>query len=252
VSSPDSSNNDSPESGDGNRVEGGPLDALARDAHILRALTAVVDGYNASNDARFAAIEGFMSDVVNAFQEQNQLLRATLTRPALPSAGEPVARQVLEVERSMLWTWEAGREGPKALRLPRPSIIGRALFDLQQAAATAYAGSSPAEIYTTISANGRHHLSDVARDRVDRYAAGETRAMAGKINEHLEPRFEALSNRSRGRYYAENVGDRRSLTTQGERIFVNWPNWDARDDDLTGYGPSASGPTPPAGGTGAT
>ena len=237
MSSPDSSNNN----------------ALL--AQILQVLTALVDSSNVfreSTESQLAQMEDRSLSVARESQEQTRLLRNALARPAGPaSAAELVPWQVLQMERSMLWSYEAGSDGNKPLRLPRPSIIGRALYDLQMAAAT-YQGSSPAEIYITISVNGRHHLSEVARGRVDRYQAGETRAMSGKINEHLGPRFDALSNRRDGRNYAENIRNRRNLTKRGSRVFANWPHWDARDDDLTGYGPSTSGPAPPASGTGTT
>ena len=235
MSSPDSSSNDE------------SLEILKRSPQILQVLTTFFDSFrNESLVAASARLE-------KVIKEQTRLQQNALAEPAYPaSAAESVPRQVLQMERSMLWTFEAGRDGIQSLRLPRPSIIGRALYDLQQVAAASYEGSSPAEIYITISVNGRHHLSEVARGRVDRYQAGETRAMSGKINEHLGPRFDALSNRRDGRNYAENIRNRRSLTKRGSRVFANWPNWDALDDDLTGYGPSPSGsPAPaPAGGTG--
>ena len=259
--SSDNSNNNPPDAS--RRAPEAPLEALRHNAQILEMLTAVVGTATAeitkaqreSTEALLAGVESRLSRMEKLGQEQTALLRTVLARPADPaSAAEPVPRQVLQMERAMLWTWEAAREGPQALRLPRPSIIGRALYDLQHVAAAPYEGSYPAEIYITISVSGRHHLSAVAGRFVDAYNRGKKRAMAAKINEHLEPRFEALSNRSRGRYYADNAGDRRSLTTRGCSVFANWPRWDARDDDLTGYGPSPSGsPAPaPAGGTSAT
>ena len=257
MSSPDSSNNNAlPAVGSGGQADVDPLELLASSAKILQVLTALPDSINAhraSTESRFAQIEGCLLDVVRVIQEQTRLQQNALAEPAYPaSAAEPVPWQVLQIERSMLWSCEAGRDGIQSLRLPRPSIIGRALYDLQQVAAASYEGSSPAEIYITISVNGRHHLSEVARGRVDRYQAGKKRAMSGKINEHLGPRFDALSNLRDGRNYAENFGNLRSLTARGSRVFANWPHWDARDDDLTGDGPSPSGSPAPAGGTGAT
>ncbi|MCX5729622.1 MAG: hypothetical protein NTZ28_12450 [Nitrospirae bacterium] len=76
--------------------------------------------------------------------------------------------------------------------------------------------------------------------------------MSGKIGIHLEPRFEVLTQQIAERLFAEKFRKRRYLTGYGSTIFNDWPHWDARDDDLTGYGPSPSGsPAPaPAGGTG--
>lgn len=126
------------------------------------------------------------------------------------------------------------------------------LYDLQQAEGTTYEGSIPAEIYITISVHGVHHLANHTREYVTRYQAGETRAMSGKINEHLAPRFDAISNRSRRRYYALNEHGRRYLTPEGQRLFTNWPHWSVRDDDFTGDGRSATGVSGPVGGTAAT
>ena len=245
MASPDSSTNDLPDASRGGRANQEPTEMLASSAQILQALTALVDSNNAqreSNESRFAVMEGCLLNIVRAFEEQTRLHRRTLAELADPaSAVEPASRQGLQVERSMLWRLEVGVEGRQADHLPRPSIIGRALYDLQQAEGTTYEGSSPADIYITISVSGRHHLSDVAVRHVERYQSGERRAMSGKINEHLEPRFEALSKRSRGRYYADNAGTRRSLTVDGCRMFADWPHWSARDDDFTGDGRSASG-----------
>ena len=252
--SSDNSNNDPPNAS--GRASEAPLKTLRHNAQILEMLTAVAEITKAqreSTESLLAGVESRLSCMERLWQEQTALQRTVLARPADPaSASEPVPRQVLQMERSMLWSFEAGSVGNKPLRLPRPSIIGRALYDLQQVAAASYKGSSPAEIYITISVNGRHHLSEVARGRVDRYQAGKKRAMSGKINEHLGPRFDALSNLRDGRNYAENFGNLRSLTARGSRVFANWPHWDARDDDLTGDGPSPSGSPAPAGGTGAT
>ena len=245
MSSPDSNANNSPDASDGSRAGLDPLEALARSPQVLQVLTTLVDSVNSqrgASETRDAQIEARLSSLETATEGMTRLLRNALARPADPaSTAEPVSRQVLQVERSILWSLEVGVEGRQADHLPRPSIIGRALYDLQQAEGTTYEGSSPADIYITISGSGRHHLSDVAVRHVERYQAGERRAMSGKINEHLEPRFEALSNRSRGRYYADNAGTRRSLTADGCRMFADWPHWSARDDDFTGDGRSASG-----------
>jgi len=243
VSSPDSSNrDDSPEADAGGLADAEPMEQLWGNAQILQALTALADNIN--------DLATQLSEVRKSQRRQAEFFRNSLAQlPGAATADGNVPRQVLRMEQEMLWSWETAREGLLSLRLPRPSIIGRALYDLQQAATTTYEGSFPAEIYIKISVNGRHHLSDTACDRVDRYQAGETRAMSGKINEHLEPRFEALSDRSRGRYYAESAGNRRSLTVRGSQVFADWPHWSARDDDLTGDGPGTSSPTPPAGGT---
>ena len=256
MSSPDSSNNDSPDVDSGGQADVDPLEMLARSPQLLQVLTALVDSNNAqreSNESRFAAIEGCLSNVVRASEEQTRLLRNALARPAGPaSAAELVPRQMLQVVRSMLWSLEGGPEGPQALRLPRPSIIGRALYDLQHEATSTYNGSVPAEIYIKISVQGEHHLSETPRRYVTHYIAGETSDMSGKIGIHLEPRFEVLTQQIAERLFAEKFRKRRYLTGYGSTIFNDWPHWDARDDDLTGYGPSPSGsPAPaPAGGTG--
>ena len=261
MSSPESSsNNDSPNVDSGGQADVDPLEMLARSPQLLQVLTALVDSNNAqreSNESRFAAIEGCLSNVVRASEEQTRLLRNALARPAGPaSAAEPVPRQMLQVERSWLWSLETGFSRTRALRLPRPSIIGRALYDLQHEAesdaASVYEGSKPADIYIKISVKGGHHLSETSSKYVTRYIAGETSDMSGKIGIHLEPRFEVLTQQIAERLFAEKFRKRRYLTGYGSTIFNDWPNWDALDDDLTGYGPSTSGPAPPASGAGTT
>ena len=240
MSSPDSNNQDeSPEADAGGRAGADPIEALVTPAQILQALTAVAD------------VAGRLGNLERVQQEQTSLLRDALARPSGPApAAEEVPWQVLRIEQTMLWSWETGRDGPQALRQPRPSIIGRALYDLEQAAD--YYGSIPAEIYITISVSGSHHLSGTASNYVTRYQAGEKRAMSAKINEHLAPRFDAISNSSRRRYYAVNEHDRRSLTPEGRRLFRNWPHWSVRDDDFTGDGRSATGSSGPVGPAGTT
>ena len=249
--SSDNSNNNPPDAS--RRAPEAPLEALRHNAQILEMLTAVVGTAKAEiTKAQLADVESRLSRMEKLGQEQTALLRTVLARPADPaSAAEPVPWQVLQMERSMLWSFEAGRDGIQSLRLPRPSIIGRTLYDLQQEAAD-YEGSTPADIYQTISAKGPHHLSAPATTYVARYRAGETGAMSGKINIHMEPRFKVLAKPTNRPNYAEHSRTVRYLTGHGIKIFHNWPHWDARDDDLTGDGPSPSGSPAPAGGTGAT
>ena len=182
-------------------------------------------------------------------KEQTRLQQNALAEPAYPASAAEPARQVLQVERSWLWSMEA-------LRLPRPSIIGRALYDLQHEAesdaASVYEGSKPADIYIKISVKGGHHLSETSSKYVTRYIAGETSDMSGAIGRHLEPRFKVLTPRIAGRILTGRSGELRCLTGHGNNFFANWPHWDARDDDLTGDGPSPSGSPAPAGGTGTT
>ena len=234
MSSPDSSSNDE------------SLEILKRSPQILQVLTTFFDSYR--NESLVAA----STRLEKVIKEQTRLQQNALAEPAYPaSAAESVPRQVLQMERSMLWTFEAGRDGIQSLRLPRPSIIGRALYDLQQEAAD-YEGSTPADIYQTISAKGPHHLSAPATTYVARYRAGETGAMSGKINIHMEPRFKVLAKPTNRPNYAEHSRTVRYLTGHGIKIFHNWPHWDSRDNDLTGDGPSPSGSPAPAGGTGTT
>ena len=255
MSSPDSSNNNAlPAVGSGGQADVDPLELLASSAKILQVLTALADSINAhraSTESRFAQIEGRLLDVVRVIQEQTRLQQNALAEPAYPASAPEPARQVLQVERSWLWSLET-------LRLPRPSIIGRALYDLQHEAESdaesVYEGSKPADIYITILARGPHHLSETASRYVTRYEAGETSDMAGKIGIHFEMRFEVLTPRIAGRILAGRSGQLRCLRGHGNNFFAKWPHWDARDDDLTGDGPGPSGsPAPaPAGGTGAT
>jgi hypothetical protein len=259
VSSPDSNNRDeSSEAEAGGRTGSDPIEAMVTPAQILQALTGYVESSNAqreSTESRLAAIESCLLDVVRVSHGQTQLLQHVLTRPADPaSSAEPLSRQVLQVERGWLWSLESGIRGTQARRMPRPSIIGRALYDLQYEEASVYEGSKPADIYITISVRGPHHLSETASRYVTRYEAGETSDMAGKIGIHFESRFEVLTKRIAGRIFAGRRGELRCLTGYGINLFADWPHWDARDDDPTGDGPSPSGsPAPaPAGGTGAT
>ena len=257
MSSPDSNNQDESREAEAGAREGSdPIEALVTPAQFLQALTALVDSLNSqrgASETRDAQIEARLSSLETATEGMTRLLRNALARPADPgSAAEPVSRQVLQMERSMLWSRESLFDGPQYPRLPRPSIIGRGLYDLQHEAASVYEGSKPADIYTKISDRGRHHLSETASRYVTRYRAGETSDASGKMGIHLKPRFEALAKLTDRRPYAEQTGERRYLTGHGIAIFTDWPNWDALDDDLTGYGPSTSGPAPPAGGTGTT
>ena len=260
MSSPDSSNNNAlPAVGSGGQPDVDLLELLASSAKSLQVLTALADSINAhraSTESRFAQIEGCLLDVVRVLQEQTRLQRIALAEPADPASAAEPARQVLQVERSLLWSMETSFSRMQALRLPRPSIIGRALYDLQHEAesdaASVYEGSKPADIYIKISVKGGHHLSETSSKYVTRYIAGETSDMSGAIGRHLEPRFKVLTPRIAGRILTGRSGELRCLTGHGNNFFANWPHWDARDDDLTGDGPGPSGSVSPAGGTGAT
>ena len=238
MSSPDSSSNDE------------SLEILKRSPQILQVLTTFFDSFrNESLVAASARLE-------KVIKEQTRLQQNALAEPAYPASAAEPARQVLQVERSWLWSLETSFSHTQALRLPRPSIIGRALYDLQHEAESdaesVYEGSKPADIYITILAKGPHHLSETASRYVTRYKAGETSDMAGKIGIHFEMRFKVLTPRIAGRILAGRSGQLRCLRGHGNNFFAKWPHWDARDDDLTGDGPSPSGSPAPAGGTGTT
>lgn len=257
MSSPDSNSQDeSPEAEAGGLAGSDPIEALVTPAQLLQALTAVADSLKTqreSAEARAVGLVEQLGNVARAQQAMVSVVRDALTRTAAPAtAAEEVPRQVLQVERGWLWSLERGIKGPQTRHLPRPSIIGRALYDLQHEATSVYDGSKPADIYIKISVRGRHHLSETASGYVTRYEAGETSDMAGKIGINLERRFEVLTKQIAGRILAGRSGELRCLTGHGINFFTDWPHWDARDNDPTGDGPSTSGPAPPAGGTDTT
>ena len=254
MSSPDSHRQDSSGEAETSGREGSPpYEALLSQSQRVNTVLAVIDGratLEKSAEAPSAAGKEVCGDILvkmrEIISEELRKVSPHSTRPA--AAAEDARKQVLQMERSMLWKFEIGRLGPRALRLPRPSIIGRALYDDEKARGKDYTGSTPAEIYGTISINGRHHLSKPAQKYVDRHEAGETRKMSSKLNLHIKPRFGVLADRTRGRYYAESARDGLHLTKYGLRLFADWPDWSVSDDDLAGDGCSRPRGAGPAGG----
>ena len=104
MSSPDSSSNDE------------SLEILKRSPQILQVLTTFFDSFrNESLVAASARLE-------KVIKEQTRLQQNALAEPAYPASAAEPARQVLQVERSWLWSMETGFSRTQALQIGRAHV----------------------------------------------------------------------------------------------------------------------------------
>lgn len=128
--------------------------------------------------------------------------------------------------REQIWIEECAQSHP--LRLPRATVVGRALFEL---VATQEAASPTAkDVFATIQGEGRHHLDGSLVRALEVHETGgkDQRADANsKLSKRFNERCEWLAREKVAR-----VRDRNKwLSDRGRDAFDGWPEWGVRDDD---------------------
>lgn len=128
--------------------------------------------------------------------------------------------------REQIWIEECAQSHP--LRLPRATVVGRALFEL---VATHEAASPTAkDVFATIQGEGRHHLDGSLVRALEVHETGgkDQRADANsKLSKRFNERCEWLAREKVAR-----VRDRNKwLSDRGRDAFDGWPEWGVRDDD---------------------
>jgi len=155
-------------------------------------------------------------------------------------AADRVSLESRRLRRREIWLWEKPDPSDTSSKysLPRPSIIGRAMCDLQ--ADRDRGALTPAAVFQWIEEHGSHHLSETIRKLLRRYRPQNGNVntdVSGKIGKHFKKRLQRLI---RGNY-ARVEGLTPLLTGLGLGTFEGWPDWSALDDG-TDAAPSADSP----------
>lgn len=158
------------------------------------------------------------------------LLRQSAHAPATPGAPaphQPVAAalasgdSIINARRQEIWRAELNQQKP--LRLPRPTVVGRAVLEAELAQDPGQGPPPARDVFRRIQANGDHHLSQTMTRRIA--SAGPAAASA------LRKQYKSRCQRLIGARVMEKAGTQYGLTRHGERIFSGWPDWGVADDD---------------------
>lgn len=156
------------------------------------------------------------------------------TPPEAAAASPPAARLasdtrgvIVHAWRQSLWISETNQSKP--LPKPRPTIVGRALFDLGATSKDCDAVTI-VQVFRQIHSSGPHHLDQGAVWNLESAASAEpperNRATSG-LSKLFETRFKRLKNA----LLADEDADRRWLIGLGRDVFSGWPSWRVEHDD---------------------
>ncbi len=181
-----------------------------------------------------------LSDVLLALTQGMNDLHAKFG--AVPKASETkitgeittnaLTKATTEERRRTLWGTERREKEPQQSKdhLPRPSIVGRAMHELQTTTKVP-TSIKPEMVLRCVQKNGPHHLSTIVLGLLSRYKPEGAKVdadVSGKLGKQLTPREAPLILLHL--VAAEN--GKRWLTPIGLATFDGWPDWEVRDDDF--------------------
>lgn len=193
----------------------------------------------AMRDALPAAVTQVIAPMLKSLQESVNDLRAKFDEAPKPVSQESIhklaedriKRESVRIKRTEMWMAEWSQTDRKdSMRVPpRPSIIGRAIHELQ----TDCQGTAmtPAAIFERIRKRASHHLSATLKKLLARYRpkpnGNVDKGVSGDLGDQLEGRLHGLKA---GGYIRVKRGQRQ-LSQQGLDVFDGWPDWSVRNDD---------------------
>jgi hypothetical protein len=148
-------------------------------------------------------------------------------------AEDRIKQAEIEAARMQLWAtewWESDHK-QSSRRPPRPSIIGRAMHELQT---NANGGAlTPAAVFEQIEKRGSHHLPETVRELLRKYRTSgigtkNKKDASGKLGTDLRARLRGLVT---GLLATDEKGDLR-LTPRGLLVFKGWPDWSVQGIDI--------------------
>ncbi len=147
-------------------------------------------------------------------------------------ADDRIKQASVNAERRQMWAteWWEDDHRSSVRTPPRPSIVGRAMHELQTA--TNGKALKPAGIFEHIEKRGAHHLPSTVRELLRKYKTSgsgtKKKDASGKLGTHLHDRLKGLVA---GLLALDKKGDLR-LTDRGLLVFNGWPDWSVRGDDI--------------------
>lgn len=197
----------------------------------------------------FSELRGLKQHVEQRFNHDAQMFRHMdegitllygkideIPKPPAPETVEVLAetrcRQRIIIERrTSLWHLERREPERKDSinHLPRPSLIGRTLYDL--GAFSEHQGQHPGQVFTSLLKKGKHHLSPKIIDYLSRYERPDGTkdpAISADLGDQFTPRIGPLIQIG----YAAKGSKGHYLTEKGRRLFEGWPDYEVSDDDI--------------------
>lgn len=181
-----------------------------------------------------------LTEMGNRFVEDLRVLAtkddATPGEPERLSAA--TAEAIVSARRETTWLAELNQQRP--LRLPRPTIVGRAIRELESRSRSV---PTAREVFLHIQESGGHHLSQT----ITRLLTRSGSRPASTLRKHFKTRCSRLV-RAR---LAKPLGRGYRLMAIGKSLFKAWPDWGVADDDAECDG-RLQNVTPPKGPSGAS
>lgn len=204
---------------------------LNEGAWVTRIAAAVVAGLAAQQNGNSQpGSQPTLDSIQQQLTEIVSLLRQSAHAPAargVPAPQQPGAAahasadSIINARRQEIWRAELNQQKP--LRLPRPTVVGRAVLEAELAQDPGQGPPPARDIFRRIQANGAHHLSQTMTRQIA--SAGPAAASA------LRKQYKTRCQRLIGARLMEKAGTQHGLTRHGERIFSGWPDWEVADDD---------------------
>jgi hypothetical protein len=200
---------------------------LDEGALASRIVTAVLAGLAAKEDGSSqSGSQPILGSIQGQLTAIESLLRDTSRAPA---PHQPVAAvhasadSIINARREEIWRAELNQQKP--LRLPRPTVVGRAMRELEpERLEDPRSFSASRRVFQWIRERGGHHLGKTVADLIE--AKGKT-ASSSRVG-----LFETRFKRLQGHSLAEVKNDEWILTLHGARVFTDWPDWKVSDDDV--------------------
>jgi hypothetical protein len=149
-----------------------------------------------------------------------------------PAAATPTTRArlaVIQGWREQLWYTECGERA--RMKLPRPTIIGRALYDLS-AMKRDHDVTVP-DVFKEIAKTGPHHLASSCQLDLDLLASGskkDRKDASSRLTKRYLDRFEWLERQRLAESEKPDGLWRRWLSDRGRHVFDAWPDWEVSDE----------------------
>lgn len=241
---------------EGVRMEAGPGDAQAslQVAHqgdrelqngvetmrlVTQAVSAAMGPVVEGQASLRGVVEGLLreiADIKNRLPPQEPAAGSGISQAAL--AGFASADMLVNSRRRAMWRAETNQRQP--LRLPRPTIIGRALREIAVQRGKGGLKPTKRDVFEMIRDCGPHHLSPEV--------TAATNRRSSTTSSHLRTLLDSRYMRLVDVELAEPKGDGYRLRDLGMRVFNGWPDWDVADDDkqCEGFSMQDTDPQTPA------
>ena len=191
---------------------------------VLAGLAAKEDGSSQSGSQPIlGSIQGQLTAIESLLRDTSRAPAASgAPAPQQPGAAVEVSAQViLNIRREEIWRAELNQQKP--LRLPRPTVMGRAMRELEPERLKNPHSFSARRVFQWIRDHGDHHLSV----RITQLIGRKGKQASSSISKQWDSRCRRLDRHK----LIEVLDDSKHLSGRGHQIFSGWPDWAVADGD---------------------